>query len=179
VPQTRTIHTADLTTAELSAIRGLLDLAFAGGFDDHDFDHALGGLHVLVVERGEPIAHGAVVQRQFWHADRSWRCGYVEAVAVHPSRRGQGHAATVLTELERIIDHGYDLGALSTSEDGRGLYLRRGWLPWSGPTCVLAPGGLARTEEDDDGTFVRMVAGGAELDLTGTLTCDWREGDVW
>jgi aminoglycoside 2'-N-acetyltransferase I len=179
VPQTRTVATADLTAAERSAIRKLLDLAFVGDFDDHDFDHALGGLHVLVLESGEPIAHAAVVQRRFLHADRSWRGGYVEGVAVHPGRRGQGHAATVMAEIERIVDHGYDLGALSSSGAGRGLYLHRGWLPWQGPTCVLAPGGLTRTEEDDDSTFVRVVAGGAELRLTGTLACDWRDGDVW
>ena len=179
MPQTRTVHTADLTPAERSAIRDLLDRAFLGNFDDDDFDHALGGLHVLVVERGEPIAHGSVVQRRLLHGGRAWRCGYVEAVAVHPSLRGQGFAATVMTEIERIIDHGYDLGALSASHAGRGLYLHRSWLPWQGPTSVLAPGGVSRTEEDDDDTFVRVVPGGAELHLTAELTCDWRDGDVW
>ena len=49
-------------------------------------------------------------------------------------------------------------------------------MPWQGPTAVLAPGGLTRTPEDDDSTLVRPVPG---LNLTGTLTCDWREGDVW
>jgi aminoglycoside 2'-N-acetyltransferase I len=44
---------------------------------------------------------------------------------------------------------------------------------------VVSPGGLVRTEEDDDSTFVRVVAGGAELHLAGTLACDWRDGDVW
>ena len=179
MPQIRTAATADLTLAERSAVRGLLDLAFVGNFDDEDFDHALGGLHVLIVERGEPIAHAAVVQRRLLHADRAWRAGYVEAVAVHPGRRGQGHAAAVMGEVERIVDHAYDLGALSASRAGRGLYLRRGWLPWQGPTFALGPGGPARTEEDDDSTFVRVVPGGADLHLTGALTCDWRDGDVW
>ena len=68
---TRTVPTADLSKAERSAIRGLLDLAFAGDFDDHDFDHALGGLHVLVLDGGEPIAHASVVQRRFLHAGMS------------------------------------------------------------------------------------------------------------
>jgi aminoglycoside 2'-N-acetyltransferase I len=179
VPQVRTVPTSDLTADERSAVRGLLDLAFLGGFDDHDWDHSLGGLHVLVVERGEPIAHAAVVQRRFLHGERPWRGGYVEGVAVHPAWRGQGHAATVMTEVERIIDHAYDLGALSASQAGRGLYVSRGWLLWQGPTYVLAPDGPERTEDDDDSTFVRVVGGGADLRLTGSLTCDWRDGDVW
>lgn len=172
----RTVPTADLTASERTRIRQMVDLAFAGRFDDHDWDHSLGGLHVVVTEGGEPVAHGAVVQRRFLHADRSWRCGYVEAVAVHPRWRGQGFAAAVMTEAERVIDRAYDFGALSASAAGRGLYLARGWLPWQGATSVLSPTGVIRTEEDDGSTLVRPVAA---LDLTGTLTCDWREGDVW
>jgi aminoglycoside 2'-N-acetyltransferase I len=175
----RTVPTPDLDPPERAEIRRMLDDAFAGGFDDQDWDHALGGLHIVVSDRGELIAHGAVVQRRFLHADRSWRTGYVEAVAVHRSWRGQGFAAAVMAEAERLIDRGYDLGALSASTAGRGLYLARGWLPWQGETSVLAPTGVNRTKEDDDSTFVRLVPGGAPLTLTETLTCDWRDGDVW
>ncbi|MEU4241526.1 GNAT family N-acetyltransferase [Actinoplanes sp. NPDC026619] len=175
----RTLPTADLTAAERAVVRQMLDLAFAGNFGDADWDHCLGGLHVVAVERDEVVAHAAVVQRSFLHAERAWRCGYVEAVAVHPRWRGQGFAAAVMAEAERIVDHGYDLGALAASASGRGLYLRRGWLPWQGHTFTLSPTGPRRTAEDDDGTFVRVVPGGADLHLTGTLTCDWRDGDVW
>jgi aminoglycoside 2'-N-acetyltransferase I len=179
VPDVRTVPTADLEPGERAEIRRMLDLAFAGSFDDHDWEHSLGGLHVLVLVQGSLVAHAAVVQRRFLHDDRSWRGGYVEGVAVHPEWRGQGFAAAVMTEAERVIDRGYDLGALAASEAGRGLYLNRGWLPWQGETAVLAPSGVTRTPEDDGGTFVRVVPGGAELRLTGTLACDWRDGDVW
>jgi aminoglycoside 2'-N-acetyltransferase I len=175
----RTLSTADLTLDERSAIRQMLDLAFVGNFDDEDWDHALGGLHVIATDGGQPVAHAAVVQRRMLHGERAWRCGYVEGVAVHPGWRGQGFAAGVMAEVERIVDHGYDMGALSASASGRGLYLRRGWLPWQGPTFALAPSGPRRTAEDDDSTFVRVVPNGADLHLTGTLTCDWRAGDVW
>ncbi|GAA1620883.1 GNAT family N-acetyltransferase [Actinoplanes couchii] len=171
----RTAPTADLIRAELSAIRDLLDLAFDGRFDDHDWDHALGGLHTLIVQDGVLVAHGSVVQRRFLLDGRTLRCGYVEAVAVHPEFRGRGLAAAVMGEAERLIDGGYDLGALSASESGRGLYLARGWRLWPGPTAVLSPTGVVRTPEDDDSTLVRMTGA---LD-GGTLVCDWRDGDVW
>jgi aminoglycoside 2'-N-acetyltransferase I len=90
--------------------------------------------------------------------------------------------ATVRTAPTSDLDAGdraYDLGALSASASGRGLYLARGWLPWQGATAVLSPTGLVRTVEDDDSTFVRVVPDGAELRPTGVLACDWRDGDVW
>jgi aminoglycoside 2'-N-acetyltransferase I len=176
---TSVIPTADLSAARRGELRALLDAAFAGNFGDDDWDHALGGLHVIVEQHGALVAHAAVVQRSFVHEGRAWRCGYVEAVAVHPVRRGQGFAAAVMDAAESVLDRAYDLGALSTSENGRGLYVARGWLPWLGRTAVLAPTGPTFTPEDDDSTYVRFVPGGPVLDREATLSCDWRNGDVW
>ena len=59
----RRAATAELTSEELAALRGLVFGAFGGRFDEHDWEHSLGGIHVLVVDSGEPVAHGAVVPR--------------------------------------------------------------------------------------------------------------------
>lgn len=40
----RTVVTADLTAEEADQLRSLLDEAFAGGFGDDDWSHALGGV---------------------------------------------------------------------------------------------------------------------------------------
>jgi aminoglycoside 2'-N-acetyltransferase I len=175
----RTLATADLTASDRGRIRDLLDDAYDGDFDDQDWDHALGGLHILITVDGTMIAHGSVVQRRLLHQGRSLRCGYVEAVAVHRAHRRRGFATAVLTEAERIIDHGYALGGLSSSAAGLGLYLGRGWRRWPGGTAVLAPSGVMRTEEDDDSTLIRVLPGGVALDEAALLICDWREGDVW
>ena len=144
---------------------------------DHAWRHALGGMHALVWERGELVGHAAVVQRSLVHAGRALRAGYVEAVAVKADRRGQGHGATMMTELERIIRHAYDLGALGAGEMGAPFYASRGWKPWRGRTWALTPDGLVRTADEDADVFVYEAT--ARLDLSGDLTCDWREGDVW
>ena len=70
-----------------------------------------------------------------------------------------------------------DRGALSASDAGRPIYASRGWLPWQGMTSVLAPSGLTPTPDDDGSVFVFPVT--ADLDTTGEITCDFRDGDVW
>lgn len=174
----RSVHTADLTASDRTRIRTMLNEAFEGRFDDFDWEHTLGGQHILISVDGTLIAHGAVVQRRFLHRDKSVRCGYVEGVAVHRAHRGRGFAAAVMTEAERLIDHGYALGALSASRAARGLYQARGWRTWPGGTAVLAPSGVTRTPDEDDSTLIRIVPGFL-LDDAAPIICDWRDGDVW
>jgi len=175
----RAIHTAHLQTSELAQVRGLLDRAFAGRFDDTDWDHALGGLHIMVAEDDQVVAHAAVVQRHLVYDNRPIRTGYVEAVAVDVRQRGRGHAAAIMNEAERVIRDAYDLGALSASGGVEGFYLSRGWLAWQGPTYVLTPTGITRTPDDDDSTFVLPVSRKHLIRVTGALACEWRHGDVW
>lgn len=167
-------HTAEMTPEELAAVRALMDSAF-GEFTDHDWDHALGGQHALVVDDGRVVAHGALVMRRLLHADRALRCGYVEAVATSPARSRQGHAATVMAALESLAP-AYDVLALSATEAGVLLYEARGWQRWRGPTSVLGPSGVEATPDDDGSVY---VLGGTGLDFDAGLTCDWRQGDVW
>lgn len=169
-------HTADLTSAQVAEIRALLDAAF-DGVDDTDFAHALGGMHALVREDGQLVAHGAVVARRLRHGERSLRTGYVEAVAVAPTHRRRGLGGVVMAELERIIRGGYELGALGASDDGAGLYRARGWQCWPGTVSVVGPRGIERCPEEDGAVYVLPVT--AELDEQGDLACEWRDGDVW
>jgi aminoglycoside 2'-N-acetyltransferase I len=173
----RLVHTADLKSDARQRAYEMVNDAFAGEFTDTAWDHALGGMHALIWNRGAIIAHGAVVQRRLLYRGAALRCGYVEAVAVREDWRGQGLAIAILDACEQVIRGGYQLGALSSFDRGRRLYTLRGWLPWRGPTSVLAPSGLTRTPDDDSSVFVLPV--GINLDETAALTCDWRDGDVW
>ncbi|MDT5346485.1 MAG: aminoglycoside 2-N-acetyltransferase [Mycobacterium sp.] len=173
----RLVHTADLKSDARQRAYEMVNDAFAGEFTDSDWDHALGGMHALIWHHGAIIAHGAVVQRRLLYRGVALRCGYVEAVAVREDWRGQGLAIAILNACEQVIRGGYQLGALSSTDRGRRLYTQRGWLPWRGPTSVLAPTGPTRTPDDDGSVFVLPV--GTDLDATAALTCDWRQGDVW
>jgi aminoglycoside 2'-N-acetyltransferase I len=175
--EVRTAHTADLDAAALRTARALLDAVFGAEMSEHDWEHALGGVHALVWEGAELIGHASVVQRRLLHRGRALRAGYVEAVAVRADRRRRGHGAALMTALERVIRGAYEIGALGASDEGARLYTARGWKQWEGPTSVLAPAGIARTEDDDGCVYVLPV--GVPLDLSAGLACDWREGDVW
>jgi aminoglycoside 2'-N-acetyltransferase I len=173
VTEVITAHTADLEPATLDAARALLDAVFAGEMTDHDWDHALGGVHALAWEGGELVGHASVVQRRLLHGGRALRAGYVEGVGVLAGRRGRGHGAAMMAPLERVIRAAYDLGALGSSDAAREFYAARGWRVWEGPTFALTPDGVERTAEED------VLPGAVALDLSAPLTCDWRDGDVW
>ena len=176
----RLVHTSDLDGETREDARRMLVDAFADSevdFTDTDWEHALGGMHALICVRGALVAHGAVVQRRLIHRGVALRCGYLEAVAVREDWRGQGLAMAVMDGLEQVLRGAYQLGALSASEAGRHIYGTRGWQPWQGMTSVLTPSGVVATPDDDDSVFVLPVS--ADLDTTGELKCDFRDGDLW
>jgi aminoglycoside 2'-N-acetyltransferase I len=170
-------HTAALDLEVLGAARALLVEVFDGDFVDADWEHSLGGMHALVWDGSEVVAHGSVIQRRLLHAGRAWRTGYVEGVGVHPDRQGRGLGAAVMEALERVVRRAYDLGALGATDEAAAFYAHRGWQPWRGPSSALTPDGVRRTEDEDGALYVLPVS--AALDLDGELTCDWRDGDVW
>jgi aminoglycoside 2'-N-acetyltransferase I len=115
--------------------------------------------------------------RRLLHAGAALRTGYVEGVAVRADRRRQGLGSAIMAGLENLISGAYEIGALSSSEAGLSLYAGRGWLRWTGTASVVTPDGIVRTPADEDSLFVLPVT--AQVDITGDLACDWREGDVW
>lgn len=175
--EVRTAHTADLDAATLAAIPALLRDVFDGDFDETDWEHSRGGMHAVAWDGPELIGHAAVVQRRLVHAGRALRTGHVEGVGVRADRRGAGVGGLLMAEIERIVRGAYEVGALGATDMAAPLYVRRGWQRWLGPTSALTPAGVVRTPDDDGGVYVLPVA--VELDLSGELTCDWRDGEVW
>jgi aminoglycoside 2'-N-acetyltransferase I len=170
-------RTDELDAATLADVRALLDRAFDGDFSEHDWEHALGGVHALVREGGALVGHAALVPRRLLHAGRALCTGYVEALAVAPHVRGRGHGTALMRAIEPELRRGFELGALSASDPGARLYGALGWTRWLGPTFALGPQGAVRTPEDDRSIHVLPVS--VALEVRGALTCDWRAGDPW
>jgi aminoglycoside 2'-N-acetyltransferase I len=167
-----TAHTSALPERTLRAARALLDEAFAGELTDADWEHGLGGIHALAWEDGELVGHASVIQRRLICDGHAWRTGYVEGVGVRADRRRRGIAGALMASLEDVIRAAYELGALASTEMARPFYASRGWRAWEGPLAGLTPDGIVAT------TGETVFVLGA-LDVTGTLVCDWRDGDLW
>jgi aminoglycoside 2'-N-acetyltransferase I len=177
----RRLTTAQLAPDEVAAIRSLMDVAFGDDeeerFDDDDWAHAIGGVHLVLDVEGVIVAHAAVVEREIHVAGRPFRAGYVEAVATDPARQGEGLGTRVMTEAGAIISAGYELGALGTGSHH--FYERLGWRTWRGPAYVRTAEGDRRTPDDEGYIMVLVTASTPALTWTDPISCDWRPGDVW
>lgn len=168
---------AEVTQERLVEIRRLCLLAFGEDFSAQDWEHMLGGWHVVAIDDGAVIAHAAVVPRCIEIAGRPFRTGYVEAVATDPARQRAGLGSSVMTDVASTIRGEFEMGALST-----GLYAfygRLGWEQWRGPTYVRQGSNLVRTEDEDGGVFVLRFGPSADIDLTAAISCAARPGDDW
>jgi aminoglycoside 2'-N-acetyltransferase I len=134
-------------------------------------------VHALVWEGTELIGHGSLVQRRLLHGGRALRTGYVEGVGVRADRRGRGYGSARMDALERVLRGAFEIGALAASDEAGSFYAGRAWKLWQGPSLALTPIGIKRTEEEVGCIYVLPVR--AELDHSGELACDWRDGDVW
>jgi aminoglycoside 2'-N-acetyltransferase I len=177
VTELKIAHTSALDAATLDAAHRMLVDTFDREFEPEDWEHALGGMHVLVLEGDAVIGHAAVVMRRMLHGGRALRAGFVEGVGVRSDHRREGHAATMMGALEAIIRRAYELGALSATDLGAALYTSRGWRRWEGPTSALTPSGVQRTSEEEGNIYVLEAS--AALDVRGELTADWRDGGPW
>ena len=182
-PRLRRLPTAALTATERADIRALMDEAFRDdddpdeAFTDDDWQHALGGTHVVLDVGGEILAHASVVERRLRIGDLVLRTGYVEAVATSPGRHGEGFGTLVMQDVGEIIRAGFELGGLGTG--AQHFYERLGWRVWPGPTFVRTPDGDRATPDDDGFVMVLRTPSTPALDEAARISCDWRPGDAW
>jgi aminoglycoside 2'-N-acetyltransferase I len=180
-PQLRRVATSDLTESEIASMRELLWAAFTdvdGGMTEDDWEHGLGGIHVLLELGGQIAGLASVVERELHVDGRPLRTGYVEAVAVAPRSQRSGFGTRVMTEIGSYIGEQFELGALATGTPD--FYERLGWLRWTGPSFVRTPSGLLRTPEEDDGILVLLTPTSPPgLDRSASISCEWRPGDAW
>ena len=173
----RSFASAEASLDELDEIRRLLVAAFGDRFSAHDWDHTLGGQHVVVAENDRVLSHAAVVERVIDLAGRSLRVGYVEGVATHPARQREGLGTLAMSEVRSLVRGGFEMGALSTGRHA--FYSRLGWVRWRGPTFVRDGAVTVRTPDEDDGIMAFCFGPSADIDVNAAITCEARPGDDW
>ena len=178
-------HTHELDRDTLAQVRRLLVEVFgpsrgrnADDFSEQDWQHSLGGIHVVAVDGDDLVGHAAVVQRVMITTGRTLRVGYVEGVGVRIDRQRGGIGGQLMAVLEGVIERAFDFGALSASDAAMAMYAGRGWVSWRGPLSALTPDGMVPTPEEEGGVFVWNVDD-LGIDVSAELTCDWRAGDLW
>ena len=145
-----------------------------------DFSVYLGflgsGVHVVGRLDDAIVSHAMWVTRMLEPRGRpALRTAYVEAVATKPSHQRRGFASEILRYLaSEILD--YDLGALSPSDPP--FYARLGWEPWRGPLFIRSENGLQPTPGESV-MVLRLPRTPADLDLTDSLSAEWRPGELW
>ena len=179
----RTASTAELDADDLVEIRALMDVAFGDDpeerFEDEDWAHALGGLHVIFEVDGRIVGHAAVVERRLEIGRRPVRTGYVEAVAVLPEYHGRGLGSAIMEVVDAHIRATYELGALGTGRHA--FYERLGWRTWRGPAFVRTADGERRTP-DEEGYILVLPTPSTPiepLDRGASISCEERPGDDW
>jgi aminoglycoside 2'-N-acetyltransferase I len=179
VTSLRLARSSELTDRDWEVMTALCIAAFNEPWDSYWQDIGP-GLHVLAEEAKQGIvAHAAIVDRPLYPGTRVVQAGYVEAVAVWPDRQGSGLGTLVMTEIDRLIDDAYELGALGTG--GHHFYQRLGWKVWRGPTWIRHRDGRRERSVDEDGDImVRLTPRSPpDLDLWQPIAVDWRPGEVW
>lgn len=175
----RIVPSAELTADEWKELTDLCVAAFDEPWDGY-WESIGPGVHVIAQDPGGVVvAHAAIVDRLLYPADGVLRSGYVEAVAVLPDRQRTGLGTLVMREIDRMVDEGYELGALGTGSQP--FYARLGWVAWEGPTWIRHPDGRRERSAAEDGNImVRLTPiTPPGLDLALPIAVDWRSGEVW
>ena len=175
----RVVRSAELTSSEWLVLTDLCVAAFDEPWDSY-WDDIGPGVHVLAedAERGV-VGHAAIVDRFLYPGEATLRSGYVEAVAVWPDLQGSGVGTQLMGEINRLIDEGYELGALGTGRHS--FYARLGWAIWRGPTWIRNRDGTSQRSAAEDGDIMVRVTPQTPpgLDLALPIAVDWRPGEVW
>lgn len=173
----RSFTTDEAPPDALVAIRHLMDEAFEGEFTEEDWEHTIGGRHVVVEESALVVAHASLIERTIEVGGRPFRTGYVEGVATRPSEQGRGLGSLAMDEIARLIRLDFEMGALATARQT--FYERLGWERWRGSTYVRRRSETVRMPADDDAVMVLRFGPSKHVDLAEAISCEERVGDDW
>lgn len=80
----------ELTQHDLDTAEALVRAAFGESFRAHDWLHGVEGVHVLITDDNDLLAHASVVTRTLRYSSKAFTTGYVESVAVRADQQGHG-----------------------------------------------------------------------------------------
>jgi aminoglycoside 2'-N-acetyltransferase I len=173
-----TLGSDQLDAAARVELRALWTRAFGDRFDDHDADHAYGGVHVVARDGERLVGHASAVPRRIRFGDRPWcTVAYVEAVATDPDRQGEGIGRRTMEVLQREIAARWPVALLSTGR-ATGFYESLGWERWRGLSYTRTSSGVV-PDDEHGGLMILRPDPSVVPDLSVAVTCEDRPGDAW
>jgi aminoglycoside 2'-N-acetyltransferase I len=170
------ISAHDLSSNERQAIIDVCTQAYGKDFTAilaqfHD------AIHLLARLEDKPVSHACWVTRWLQPEGLSLlKTAYVEAVATVPAFQGKGFGSAVMQRVATAIQD-YALGGLCAAHAHIGFYQRLGWEMWRGPKAIRTSETLIATP--DENVMILRTAKTPPLDISTTITAEWREGDLW
>jgi aminoglycoside 2'-N-acetyltransferase I len=136
----------------------------------------VGATHVLGYSNDLLVCHALWVTRYLQAGTNPlMRTAYVEAVATEAKYRRRGFASAVMKHLTGEVQD-YDLAALSPFSVE--YYQRLGWELWQGPLFIRTKDNLVPCLDDEEVMIFRLPKTPL-LDLTTSLSAEWRKGELW
>jgi GNAT superfamily N-acetyltransferase len=171
------LHTDQLTSEQLAEIHALCNRAYAVYDVDLEplFQTFTDTTHVIGWRDSAMVSHAMWVTRWLQPSNQPpLRTAYVEMVATEPQFQGRGFASAVMRRLASAI-HDFEMGGLCPAEPM--LYEKLGWVFWQGPLFIRTKDGLIPTSEAQ--IMILPLPKTPALDLTLSLSAEWREGELW
>ena len=133
--------------------------------------------HALAYADDRLIGHALWLDRRMRVGGGPWQnAAYIEGVATQPDVRGRGIGSAVMRRIAEEIA-GYAFGALSPAVPE--WYERLGWERWQGPLLIEKDGVVDEMTDPDELVMVYRTPRTGELDLTASLTGEWRPFEPW
>lgn len=170
------VASPDLTPEKRAALVALCNRAY-----DEDVEPLLttfaDPVHVIGYFCDKPVSHALWCTRWLSNNDGPlMRTAFVELVATEPLFEGKGYSSQIMRRVEEeIAGANFELGALWPNYPE--WYGRLGWQMWRGPLFIRTDSGLLPTP--DDIVMVLPLPKTPALNMDGSLSAEWREGELW
>ncbi len=136
----------------------------------------LSGTHILGFLGEALVTHAMWVTRWLQVGNEPLlRTAYVELVATEAKFRSRGFASAVMRRLAAEVTE-FDIAALSPFSQA--YYARLGWQTWQGSLHIRKGPELLPTPDDED-VMILPLPNTPDLDLSHTISVEWRAGEVW
>ncbi len=164
----------DLSEKELTDIIELCSRAYETDYRPF-LDTFIDPTHVLGYFENTLVSHALWITRWLQVEDSPlMRTAYIEGVATDEPYRNRGFASAVMKRLaEEIV--GFEIAGLCTGSPD--FYSRLGWQVWTGPLFNRKGDKLIPTSGGP--VMILPLPNTPEVNLSASLSIEWREGEVW